>query len=141
MNREGHPDIRFVAGISEHKALVSGPLGMTFRFLHTDRNGLTLLMYRNENGTILIIEPVVGIGIADFLQGLADDGGNIGIAVGGNLSRHQYKTGGGQYFTGHPGVRILTQDVIENGIRYLITDLVGMTFGDGFRRKDQAFHR
>jgi hypothetical protein len=64
---------------------------------------------------------------------------NVHVSRGGDLAGHDADAGGDQHLAGHAAGRIVRQDGVQYGVRNLVGDLVGMAFGDGFRRKDSGF--
>ena len=60
----------------------------------------------------------------------ADLPGNLGdvyIAGGGKLPHDVDKAGGGGGFASYPGVRVLRQNSVQDGVGDLVTNLVGVT--------------
>ena len=53
--------------------------------------------------------------------------GDVYIAGGGNLPHDVDKAGGGGGFASYPGVRVLLQNSVQDGVGDLVTNLVGVT--------------
>jgi len=98
-------------------------------------------------GQILPVEPVLLI--ADFPHRFADHGLDFFLGAGGpvavgidhalaaDLACQHHPVRRGQRFASHPRFRILGQEQIDNGIGYLVGDLVGMALGDRFGGEDK----
>ena len=71
--------------------------------------------------------------IADLADCIEGDFLPVDFGMGGDFAGNDDKVGRGQRFTGNTAVGILHQTGIENGIRDLIADLIGMSFRNGFR--------
>ncbi len=145
----GHQHIRLVAGVAEHHALVAGAdeigrVGAALLVLiglvdaHGDVGGLLVDGGHHRAGAV--VEAVGRIGVADALHRAADDGGNIGVVLGGDLAHHGDNTGGGEGLAGHVGGGVVGQNVVQDGVRDLVADFVGVSLGDGLRGKQTLCH-
>ena len=95
---------------------------------HGDVRGLAV--DRLEYGAGLRVEPEVGVGIADRLDGAAHDVGNVHVGGRGDFSRHDRHARGHQRFAGDAGFGIGSQNRIEDRVGDLVRDLVRMSFGN-----------
>ncbi len=120
-NGHGHELRGFVTGKAEHHPLIAGsdflqgvgcPLLCLQGLVHAQGNVRRLFIDGGDDGTGVAVEAEFGPGIADFLDGLADDLGNIHIALGGDLPHHQNQPCADGCFTGNPGFWVLGQDGI-----------------------------
>ena len=59
----------------------------------------------------------------------------IDVSLGGDFAGDHDQAGGGQGFAGDAAGRIFGEAGIEDRVRNLVGDLVGMALGYGFRRK------
>ena len=145
----GHQLGRLVAGVAEHHALVAGAdqvggVGAALLVLeglvdaHGDVGGL--LVDGGHDGAGAVVEAVGGIGVADALHGAADDSGNVGVVLGGDLTHHRHDAGGGEGLAGHVGRGVGGQDVVQDGVGDLVAYFVGMTLGDGLRGEQTVCH-
>src|SRR4051812_35266560 len=125
-DRHRHELGRFAAGISNHGSLVSGSTGVD-----SLRNVRGLAANGLKAGAAFIVKTVVGMGIADVLDDLANEISDFDIAFGRDFAADNAEAYGNERFTGHAAHRVLLKDLVQNGIRNLITDFVWMTFGDG----------
>ncbi len=140
-DRGGHKLLRFVAGKAEHHALIACAGGFVVIgrvYAHGDILGL--LVYGGQHGAGVSVEASLRGVVADVQQGAASDLGDIHVAVAGDLAGHQDHAGSSQGFTGHAGHGVLRQKGVQNAVRDLVADLVGMSLGDGFRGKDSFHH-
>lgn len=90
-----------------------------------------LLLNGNEKVAGLVVEALGGVIIANALDGLADDFLVVKLGLGGDLTEDHDHTGLGGGLASDLGEGILSQASIEDGIRDLIGDLVGVTLTDG----------
>ena len=132
----GHQGGGFVRGEAEHHALVASAL--IFRVFADNALGDIggLLVDSGEHGAGLSVEAHFGAGVADILDGLTNDGGEVGVTLGGDLAGDDGHAGGHEGLTGHVGVGILLEQGVEHGIGDLVSDFVGMAFGHGFRSEE-----
>jgi hypothetical protein len=59
------------------------------------------------------------------------------VRASGDFSGDHGQAGGHQRLARDTALRILPHYFIENGVGYLISNLVGMAFGDGLRSKQK----
>ena len=86
------------------------------------------------------IEHVLGLGVANFADGLADGVLDIDIGFRLHLPHHHHHAGGAKTFAGHLGLRILHKELIQNGVTDLVRHLVRMAFTYGFTGKQVILH-
>src|SRR6185369_9740247 len=101
---------------------------------HSDIAGL--LVDGRYDGAGIRIESVERIVIANGLNDAADQGLEIDVGFGGNFAGDDNQSGGGESFARDAAHRVFAQAGIENSVRNLVGDLVGMAFGHGLRRKE-----
>jgi hypothetical protein len=131
LNGRRHQFGCLVAREAEHHSLVTGaavidPLGDIGRLLvnaHQDTAGLP-------------VDAVFGPRVADLLDRLADEAGDVDICLGCDLAEHQDGPGAERRFAGDPSQRVLAQDRIQDGVADLVSDLVGMALGDRLRSEE-----
>ena len=128
----GHELFVFIGGVAEHHALIAGAAG-----IHTHSDVGRLRMDRANDRAGLGIEAVSGVGVADGSDHAAHDGGEIYVSFSGDLSGNEHYAGGGDGFAGDAAVGIFLQTGVEDGIRNLVGDLIGMAFGHRFRCKQK----
>ena len=128
----GHQVGGFVAGVAEHQALVAGALFevQALAFVHTLGDVLALLVIADHDGAAAVVDAVVGVVIADALDGVACDLDVVDIGAGGDFTGEHDQTGVAQRLGGDPAVFVLRENCVENRVRDLVGDFVGVTFGD-----------
>src|SRR5699024_3884426 len=99
-----------------------------------------LLVDGGHDGTGAVVEAVGGVGIADALDGPPDDSGDIGVVGGGDLAHDHHHAGGGEGLTGHMGVGVAGQDIVQHCVGDLIADFVGVALGHGLRGEYAMAH-
>jgi hypothetical protein len=86
----------------------------------------------DPDACVVAVDAVSGIGIADLPERVLDDLLDVGIALRRDLAGDVDRARRGQGFDGRMGFRVLPEQVVEDGIADLVTDLIGMTFRDAF---------
>ena len=140
-DRQRHQLGGLAAGEPEHHPLVAGAELEGRRCVVADlerrvdplRDVRRLALDRDERAAGLVVESVVGPGIADVADGVADDRLEVDVGVGRDLAEHQHEAGRGGGLAGDSRVGVLADDRVQDGVRHLVAHLVGMTLGDGFR--------
>ncbi len=123
-DRRRHQLRCLVGGVAEHHALVAGAAGVD---AHGDVAGL--LVDGRDDGAGVGVEAVECVVIADCCDSSADQALEVDVSLGRDLAGNDDQAGAGQRLARHAAVRILRQAGIENGIRDLVGDLVGMALG------------
>ena len=72
---------------------------------------------------------VVAYRIDDFAGGSAQ----VDVGVGFNFAGDDYLAGGDKGLAGDLGIGVLGEELVENGVGNLVSDFVGVAFGNGFR--------
>ena len=138
--RSGHHLARLVAGVTEHDALVAGPLLL----LGSTHDALVdvgrLLVDGRENAARIAIELILALGVTDPPDDAAGYALHIDIGLGTHLAGDDHQTGGAQRLASDLGIGIVTQKLVENGVGNLIRHLIGVPFGHRLRCK-QKTHR
>ena len=130
INRHRHQGRRFIAGITEHQALITSSLAKIIVKGLVDALGniRRLLVVGHQNGAALVVDAVFGVGIADLLQYISRHLDVINACVGGDLPSQHDETGITEGLSRDSGVLILSEEGIQNGIGDLIGNLIGMAF-------------
>src|SRR2546421_2268821 len=81
--------------------------------------------------------------VAGLLNGLANDVTHLDVGVSRDLTDDKGQASGDGGLTGDPTQRVPGHDGVEDRVRNLIGDLVGMAFGNRLRGKEMraAVHR
>ena len=130
-----HEFFRFIAGISEHHALIACALFLeeSLAFGHALRNIGGLGVNAEENFAGRGGESDVGGCITDVGDDFADDGFPIDFCFRGDLSGNDNEVGCAERFTCDAAFGILCEAGVENRIGNLVGNFIGMSFGNGFR--------
>ena len=75
--------------------------------------------------------------VADAVDHACHDPAAVYFRLGGNLAANDNLARRGEDLHGDAGIGILPEMGVQNGVRHLIAEFVGMTGTDGFRR-DQS---
>ncbi len=142
VDRHRHQHLGVGAGVAEHQPLVAGPLVEIEAASFVDPLGdvRRLLVDAGQHRAGLPVEAHVRGVVADFPDGLADDVRHIDPGGGGDFAGDHGHAGGDQGFAGHPGLFVLADDGVEDGVGNLIRHLVGMAFGDRFGGEEIVRH-
>ena len=73
-------------------------------------------------------------GIAGAINGVCNDSAAVHFRLRGDLAADEHLARRGENLYGDSGVGILPEVCVQNGVRHLIAELVGVTGTDGFRR-------
>jgi hypothetical protein len=136
----GHQLGRFVAGVAEHQALVAsaGVQVVVAGVVHALGNVVGLLVVADHHGAALVVDAVVGVVVADALDGVARHLDVVDVRVGRDFAREHHQAGVGQRFGGHAAAGVLLEDRVQDGVRDLVGNLVGVAFGNGFGSEEEV---
>ena len=128
----GHVVVGLIGGVAKHHTLVAGAL--LFLFLAADAlvDVAALLMDSREDATGVVVELIFGFAISDALDGFARHGLQVDVGVGVHLAHDHYLSGGDERLHGAVSLRVIGQELVEDGIGNLVGHLVGMSFRNGF---------
>ena len=135
LNRHRHELGRLIRGVAEHHSLIA-------RTARVDalRDVRRLAIDGAEHGARLSVEAEARVVVADRRDRAAHDIRNGDIRVRRDLPGHACEAGGDERLARDACVRIRCEDGIQHGIGDLIRDLVWVTFGHRFGRKNEAIH-
>lgn len=80
------------------------------------------------------ISAEIAHGVADAINGICDDSAAVHLRLRGNLAADDHLTRRSEDLHSDAGIGILPEMRVQNGVRHLIAEFVGMTGADGFRR-------
>ena len=84
-----------------------------------------------------VVDAVLGVVVADALDGVACDLDVVDVGVGRDLAGQHHQAGVGQGFGRDAAARVLLEDRVENRVRDLVGHLVGVPFRNRFRREEE----
>ncbi len=96
--------------------------------IHTLRDVVALLVIAHHDGTAFVVDAVLGVVVADALDGVAGDLDVIHMGIGGDFTGQHDQTGVGQGFSGDAAAGVLLKNGIQNRIRNLVCHFVGVAF-------------
>ena len=143
MHGGGHQFRSFSRGIAKHDPLIARafvfvitgiyPLGDVGRL----RVKVAVNLKVGPVEALLLIANVLNALPGDILNPLDDSGGTA------HLSADDHTVSGGEGFTRHAGIRVLSEEGIKNSVRDTVTYLVRVAFRYGFGSKQivLAAHR
>ena len=99
-----------------------------------------LLVQGNHNCAGISVDAHVVAGVADLSDRISDDLLEIYLGLAGDLTHDNNHACGGAGLASHTAHGILGHQGVENGIRNLVADFIGMSLGNRFRCKKQFFH-
>ena len=142
-DRQRHELGRLVAGEAEHQALVAGALvrevGLATRHALADVGRLAV--DGGEHGAGVVVEAHLRRRVADLLDRLARDLVVGDLGVGRDLAGEHDHAGLAERLAGDAGLRVLAEDLVDDGVRDQIAHLVGVPLGDGLRGKEKVLER
>ena len=122
-------------GVAEHHALVARALVLGILADHAARDVGTLLVDGVQNAAAVRVELVFCFRVADAADGVAHDGLQVDISRRAYFAGHDDLSRGDECFAGHPGLRVLEKQVVEDCVGDLVGYLVGVSLRHGFRSK------
>ena len=149
-DRHRHELVRLARRVAEHHPLVAGAekverVGISVLGLEGLVDALRdvgrLLVDRDDDAAGLVVEPVLRARVADLGDPLAHDRADVDVRVRRDLSRDDDEPGRDERLAGDATMRIVGEDRVENGVRDLIGDLVGVTLGHRLRRERERAGR
>ena len=126
-DRRRHQLRRFVGGVAEHHALVTGTAGV-----HTLRDVRRLLVDGRDDRAGVAIKTLTGIIVPDGAHRFANQGLDVEVGGAGDLAGNDDQAGAGKRLAGHAAQRIFGEARIQDRVRDLVGDLVWVAFGDAF---------
>lgn len=128
-----------IGGITEHDTLVTGTkLLKSLLVVQTLGDIGRLLLNGDQQVQGLVVETLGGVIVANVLDGVTDNLLVVELGVGGDLTKDHDHTSLGGGLASNLGEGVLGQAGIEDGIRHLISDLVGVTLTDGLGGEEEA---
>ena len=127
-----HVVVGFVDGIAEHHALVAGSLVVIVFTGDTAVDVLALLMDGCQDATAVAVELIVRLGIANTVDSLACDGLQVDVLRRAHLTHDDHLSCGIESLDGAVGVWVVSQELVEQSVADLVSNLVGMSFRNGF---------
>src|SRR5215472_1030292 len=132
LDRHGHQLFGLIASKPEHQALIASATGVD---THSDIRRLAL--HGADDRASVGVKTVFGVIVANLADGFACYFVVINVGRGGDLARDHDQARRDQSLASYTPLGILAHNFIEDGIGYLVSDFVRVTFGDGFGREQK----
>src|SRR5262249_9256078 len=127
---------RLVAGKPEHHSLIARAL---LFLLHPAGDVLRLTLDGDHHAAGVAVESHCAVGVADPADGASNDLRNLGIAGRGDFAGDDCKPSLDQRLDCNPRVHILRDEGIQHSVADLVSNLVGVAFGDGLGSEKKIF--
>ena len=85
-------------------------------------------MDSREDSTGITVELILCLGIANLLNGVTGYCLQININIAAHLTHNHHLTGSNKRLARHSCMLIICQELVQDGITYLVGHFVGMTF-------------
>ena len=127
---------RFIAGIAEHHSLIACAQCLVIVHGVIDTHGdIGRLLVKAAGNTAIVCKTIFRLGVTDAPDHFPGALFIVHFCCCGDLAHNMDCTGFRCDLTGAATHGILFQEGIQDPVRDLVADLVGMPFGDGFRCK------
>ncbi len=136
--RSRHQLARLVAGVTEHDALVAGPLLLLGTALDALVDVGRLLVDGRKDTARIAVELVLALGVTDAIDDTARHALHIDISLRTHLARHDHQAGGAEGFACDLRIGVAAQELVEDGVGNLIRNFIGVSLGHRLRCKQKA---
>ena len=137
-HRQGQVFFRLIGGVAHHNALIARTECFTctqFGFIYGGGDVRGLFMEADlQFQQFVRISAEIAHGVADAVDYARHNLVVGNRCLGGDLAANDDLARCSEDLHGDAGIGVLPEMRVQNGIRHLIAELVGMTGADGFRR-------
>ena len=134
-----HQDVGLVGCVAEHQALVASALLLVLGLINAHGDIRRLFADGIQDGAGSAVEAQVGAVVADVEDDVTDHVLEVNVSGRGDLAGDDGHAGLDHGLHSYPGVRVVRENGVEDGVRYLVCHLVRVSFRYGFRCKDGIF--
>eukprot|EP00043_Microstomoeca_roanoka_P004758 m.51645 g.51645 ORF g.51645 m.51645 type:complete len:302 (+) comp12638_c1_seq1:377-1282(+) len=131
-----------ICSITKHNTLITSANVLdvltTTVLVHTLRDIRALLLNGDEHVAGLVIKTFLVRVITNLLDAAADNLLVVNVSAGSNLTKDHNHTSLASGLASDAGLRVLLEASVEDGIRHLIADLVGMAFADRLGGEEES---
>ena len=128
VERDWHIRLCFVGSITEHHALVASALFFLISTVDTAIDILTLLVYGTEDAARVTVKLILRLGVANALDGVTGYRLQVNIHIAAHLTHQHHLSRCDERFASHTGMGIVSQELVQYSVTYLVRHLVGMAF-------------
>ena len=132
IQRQRHVVLGVTAGVAEHHALVAGALVVGLGALHAAVDVGALLVQGGHHAAGIAVEHVLGLVVANVIDGFPDSGLDVHVGLGLDFAHHHDHARGAEALAGDLGFGILREELVQDGVTDLVGHFVGVAFGNGF---------
>jgi len=136
---KGHELLGLISSITEHVTLVTSA-NLLGGLVDVDTLGNIggLLLNSNDDVAGLVVNTLLGVVVADLLEGLAHDSLVVHLSLGSDLTEDHDHASLGASLASDLGVGVLLKASVKDSVRNLVADLVGVTLVHGFRGEQEV---
>lgn len=128
-----HAVVGLVGSITEHHTLVTSTLLLWYATLNATVDVSALCMKGREDTTALAVKLVLGLGVTDLLDGLANSIAQFNVGRGLDLAGNDYLTGSNEGLTSYLALWIPSEKIVKYCVTDLVSDLVWVSLRHRFR--------
>ena len=127
-----HAFFSFISSVTEHQTLITGSdIFFVSQIVgNTLGNISRLLVQSDQNVHCFVVKTFVRVIVTDTFDTVSKNSFVVNVSLRGDFTANHDHTGLGESLACDLGVWVLGQVGVEDGIAYLITDLVWVTFAD-----------
>ena len=116
VERHRHVILGLVGGVTEHHALVAGPLLVFVAAAHAPVYVAALLVDGCHYAARVAVKLVFGLGVAYAVDGVARHSLQVYVLGAVHLAHYHHLTGGDKGLAGHVGLGVVSQELVEYGV-------------------------
>ena len=133
VKRQRHVRLGLVAGIAEHHALVARTLFLGICALHATVDVAALLVQRTEHATGRAVKHQLAAVIANLVDDIASRLHQVDVCLTFHLAGDNHLAGSDKRLAGNLRLRVVGEELVQDGVTNLVGNLVGMPFRYRFR--------
>lgn len=129
---QGEQLLGLIGGIAKHDTLItSSELLKSLLVVETLGDIGRLLLNGDQHVAGLVVKALLGVVVANVLDGVSHNLLVVQSGLGSDLTEDHDHTGLGGGLAGNLGEGVLLEAGVQNGVRDLVTDLIGVSLTDG----------
>ncbi len=123
-----HAVVGLVGSITKHHTLIASTLLLWYATLNATVDVSALCMKGREDAATLAVELVLGLGVADLLDSLANSITQFDVGRGLDLAGNDYLTGSNEGLTSYLALWIPSEKIVKYCVTDLVSDFVWVPF-------------